>query len=201
MSPAQIHRLPEPAYRRAPEEKQALLLDAARELFKTRGFEKTTTVEIARAAGVSEGTLFNHFGSKRGLFARLAEEYGREAAASALPGPFDELTSEVVVRSAFAFADRDPAAYRLFVMDAPSFEGFDVTSATDVILSIIEAYVRGEIESGCVRPCDPRVMSELQLAIVLAAYAGWSNTGDEERRETYVNEAVRCLDVMQEPNE
>ena len=201
MSTAEVHRLSEPAYRRAPEEKRALLLEAARELFKAQGFDKTTTLEIARKAGVSEGTLFNHFGSKRGLFAKLAEDYGREAAGSALADRSVVLSSEVVVRSAFAFADRDRALYQLFVMDAPYFEDFEVTSATDVILSILETYVQAEVEAGLMRSCDCRVMSELQLAIVFAAYAGWLRSGDKKRREIYVGEAVRSLDAMMEPVE
>jgi AcrR family transcriptional regulator len=201
MSTAEVHQLPDPAYRRAPAEKQALLLDAARELFKIQGFDKTTTLEISRKAGVSEGTLFNHFGSKRGLFAKLAEDYGREAASSALADQSVELSSEVVVRSAFAFANRDPALYRLFVMDAPHFEDFEVTSATDVILSILETDVQTNVEAGRIRPCDCRVMSELQLAIVFAAYAGWSRSDDANRRETYIEEAVRSLDAMMEPTE
>lgn len=56
------------AIRRAPGEARRLLLDAARELFARHDYRRTTTREIAEAAGVTEYLLFRHFGSKAGLF-------------------------------------------------------------------------------------------------------------------------------------
>ena len=62
-------------YTRAPAQKRELLLEAARMLFVERGFDATSTQLIAKQAGVSEGILFHHFGSKRGLFEALVEEF------------------------------------------------------------------------------------------------------------------------------
>jgi AcrR family transcriptional regulator len=45
-----------------------LLLDAARDLFARQDYRRTTTREIAEAAGVAEHLLFRHFGSKAALF-------------------------------------------------------------------------------------------------------------------------------------
>ena len=45
-----------------------MLLAAARDLFSRQDYRRTTTREIAEAAGVSEYLLFRHFGSKAGLF-------------------------------------------------------------------------------------------------------------------------------------
>ena len=46
---------------------RARLLDAARESFLERGYRATTTAGVARAAGVSEASLFVTFGSKAEL--------------------------------------------------------------------------------------------------------------------------------------
>ena len=54
--------------RRPRGEARRLLLDAARDLFSRQDYRRTTTREIAEAAGVSEYLLFRHFGSKAGLF-------------------------------------------------------------------------------------------------------------------------------------
>lgn len=54
--------------RRPSEEVRSLLLEAARELFLERGYDATTTMEIALKAGVSERLLFSNFGSKAELF-------------------------------------------------------------------------------------------------------------------------------------
>ncbi|GAA3226202.1 helix-turn-helix domain-containing protein [Actinocorallia longicatena] len=53
------------------------ILAAAIEVIKERGVVGATTKEIARRAGVSEGSLYNHFANKTALFgAALAEVAG-----------------------------------------------------------------------------------------------------------------------------
>jgi AcrR family transcriptional regulator len=47
------------------------ILDAAQDLFRTTGFEATTTRDIARAAGIATGTLFNYFPTKEAIVAGL----------------------------------------------------------------------------------------------------------------------------------
>ena len=44
------------------------LLDAATKVFSMRGFARATTREIAKVAGVAEGTIYRHFPDKQTLF-------------------------------------------------------------------------------------------------------------------------------------
>lgn len=44
------------------------IIEAAKQLFSTKGYAATTTKDIASSAGISEVTLFRHFESKRNLF-------------------------------------------------------------------------------------------------------------------------------------
>jgi AcrR family transcriptional regulator len=73
------------------------LLNAAVDCFSKRGFRGTTTAQLARAAGVSEPVLYQHFPSKQALFVALLEEAGREALAewrkstAPLVSPMDKL--------------------------------------------------------------------------------------------------------------
>ena len=50
------------------------ILDAARQVFLAHGFTKGSTVDIARRAGVSEGSIFNRFATKDGLFRAAMDE-------------------------------------------------------------------------------------------------------------------------------
>jgi AcrR family transcriptional regulator len=50
------------------------ILEVARRLFAEKGYEETTTRDIARAAGIASGTLFNYFPSKEAVVAQLAGE-------------------------------------------------------------------------------------------------------------------------------
>lgn len=73
------------------------LLDAAIATLIARGYARTTTTEVCRRAGVSQGALFKHFPSKldllaatvRHLFGRLVADF--EAAFASLPGARDRV--------------------------------------------------------------------------------------------------------------
>ncbi len=52
-------------------EKEQKILDASLKLFTERGFQGTSTAEIAKTAGVATGTLFHYFKSKEELINRL----------------------------------------------------------------------------------------------------------------------------------
>lgn len=66
-------RTPRPS-RRSSQERQASLIQAAAQLFAKKGFNGTTTKEIARAAGISEALVFKHFPTKRALYAAILAE-------------------------------------------------------------------------------------------------------------------------------
>ncbi|WLR43280.1 TetR/AcrR family transcriptional regulator [Bacillus carboniphilus] len=48
-------------------EKQQKIVDAAIEIFSEKGFSATSTSEIAKKAGVAEGTIFRHYSTKKNL--------------------------------------------------------------------------------------------------------------------------------------
>jgi AcrR family transcriptional regulator len=50
------------------------ILEAAQELFARQGFEATTTRDIAAAAGIAVGTLFNYFPTKEAIVECLVSE-------------------------------------------------------------------------------------------------------------------------------
>lgn len=62
------------------EAKRRAILDAAAGCFAEKGFEKTTTAEICRAAGISTGSLFHYFPNKRAVFVGIFEQDGDETA-------------------------------------------------------------------------------------------------------------------------
>jgi AcrR family transcriptional regulator len=59
---------------RAERNKRQRIIAAARELFRTKGFEQTTTGEIAELADVGKGTLFFHDRSKDELLVMVFQE-------------------------------------------------------------------------------------------------------------------------------
>ena len=88
---------------------------AALGLFIRKGITGTTTKEIARKAGVSEGSIYNYFESKEDLayklFVRYMDMFRDELsdATSTSGNPAEKLSA--AVRAFFGFAEREPDAY------------------------------------------------------------------------------------------
>ena len=51
------------------------ILDASIEVFSQKGFAMATTAEIARNAGISEGTIYKYFPTKRELFISVIQNF------------------------------------------------------------------------------------------------------------------------------
>jgi|GEM_PF-604129 len=67
-----------PARKRNPEETRRRILDAAEALFAAKGFAGTRVQSIVDRARVNKRMLYHYFGSKRGIYAAVAELRFRE---------------------------------------------------------------------------------------------------------------------------
>ncbi|OEJ35185.1 TetR/AcrR family transcriptional regulator [Streptomyces subrutilus] len=56
------------------------ILNAATGLFAAKGYERTTTAEICKTAGISAGNLFHYFPNKRAIFLAVFDEEGHDKA-------------------------------------------------------------------------------------------------------------------------
>jgi AcrR family transcriptional regulator len=92
----------------APDRRQSII-DAARNLFATRPYDRVTTSEIAKNAGVAYGLIAHHFENKRGLYLAVMNEIAEEIAASQLtPPPADSTLDDQLrhaLRSHIAYID------------------------------------------------------------------------------------------------
>ncbi|HEX5093166.1 MAG TPA: TetR family transcriptional regulator [Burkholderiales bacterium] len=94
------------------------ILAAAHRLFAERGAAAARTAEIARAAGVTERTLFKHFPEK----ARLLERAAGEAMQAVAAAPPDDAVAfavwfETLLRARLAGAEAHPHALRLVLVE------------------------------------------------------------------------------------
>ncbi|BAV40385.1 TetR/AcrR family transcriptional regulator [Mycobacterium ulcerans] len=64
---------------------QRRILDAATEVFATRGFNPATMAEVVASSGASIGSIYHHFGGKTELFLAIFEQM-----ASAVEGKIEE---------------------------------------------------------------------------------------------------------------
>ena len=126
---------------------------AALDLFAEKGVEATTTKDIARTAGIAEGTIYRHYVSKDDLVWDLfSTNYVGFAA------KLDELAAEhtglkykllVVIRHFCELFDNDPALYRfLLLVQHRNLHRLKQGTRTPVLAIrdlIVEAIGNGEI--------------------------------------------------------
>ncbi|MEA5359734.1 helix-turn-helix domain-containing protein [Amycolatopsis sp., V23-08] len=60
--------------------KRRAIVDAAAGCFAEKGFERTTTADLCRAAGISSGSLFHYFPNKRAVFMAIFTDDARDTA-------------------------------------------------------------------------------------------------------------------------
>jgi AcrR family transcriptional regulator len=159
------------------------LIAAARRLFAERGYAGVGTEEIVRAAGLTRGALYHHFGDKRELFAavyeqievELAERIATGALAAQTDRPLEAMRAGAEM---FLAACTEPDVQQIALLDGPSVLGWDRWRevAADHGLGLIEASLQAAIEAGAmapqpVRPLAHVLMGALDEAAMLVARA------------------------------
>ena len=141
---------------RSKREKLERIKRAARKLFGRKGFEATTTREIAAAADIGAGTLFLYAGTKEDLLVLLfREDMSRVVTDAFATMPARPLLDQVLhlFGAMIALHERDRGLARVFVRELPFVEdrrhGVAEMVATQIngIANLIEnAKARGELK-------------------------------------------------------
>jgi AcrR family transcriptional regulator len=74
----QEERHTEKRQRLSAEQRRALMLVRAKEVFAQHSYSGASTSELASASGVTEPMLYKHFGSKKGLFMAVLEHFSAQ---------------------------------------------------------------------------------------------------------------------------
>jgi len=137
------------------------ILDAAAAVFAEKGFHRATTKEIAKAAGVSEGTIYNYFDSKAdlliGIMTRLAklEGLGEELVGALQSDARDSFVAMFRDRmSRIAQNQETLQAILPEMLVNPALRERFYQQYVLRIATLIEQYVGARIELGHVRPVN-----------------------------------------------
>ncbi|GFH34530.1 TetR/AcrR family transcriptional regulator [Streptomyces pacificus] len=157
------------------------IIDAAAGLFAAKGFERTTTAEICKAAGMSAGNLFHYFPSKRAVFHAVFEgdehdgaaRAERFAAARAADDPWRALLDTVDLLAAPAAEPLVPALVMEAMIQAhrdPELEAL-LSRDNDEERSTLTALLRSAAAAGQIDPAlDPDDTAAWVMALIAALY-------------------------------
>jgi AcrR family transcriptional regulator len=167
-------RSPSKQARTSGRERQASLIAAAASLFARKGFNGTTTKEIAKAAGVSEALVFKHFPTKRALYAAILAE---KVTVNELLEAIEESARKRDDRRVFALIAGyrirpgvDSTLLRLLLFSA--LEGHELSDMFfgkhhKILYEHLAAYIRTRIEDGAFRAVDPLLAARAFIGMVV----------------------------------
>jgi AcrR family transcriptional regulator len=163
-----------PTRQRRKETRPQELLDAALQLFVEKGFAATRSEEVARAAGVSKGTLYLYYPSKEELFKAVVRQKLSSLIAEGLEMVESHLgsTSELLVQLTMTWWERfgsTPAAgiHKVVLSEVRNFPELAQFYADEVILPahrLFEGVVQRGIDGGEFRQVDIAAVAHAVMA-------------------------------------
>ena len=148
------------------ERRREQLLQVAVHLFSRKGFNGTTTREIAAAAGVTEAIIFRHFATKEDLYTAIIDQRLKSADARewlkniklAMDADDDEAVMRQLISAIIAGHRDDPEFQRLMLYAA--LEGNEIAlifmrAATAAVVDEFRRYVARRQERGALRAMTP----------------------------------------------
>lgn len=103
-------------------ERRAQLVEVGRALFAEKGFEAVTIEEIAATANVSKPVVYEHFGSKDGLYAVVVDRemnYLLNSITKALTAQHPRLLLEQAACALFDYIETNTDGFRILIRDSP----------------------------------------------------------------------------------
>jgi len=170
---------------RRPDDRAREIIQAALELFVTRGFSATKLDDVARAAGVSKGLPYVYFKSKEELFKAVIEAAIGDPLVRAndfiesYDGHAEDLLRELVVMFRRFAENPSGGVIKLILAEASNFpdvarffcENFDVRGR-----ELFAKILRRGIERGEFRPLPDVDATAIIVAQPLAMHSIWMRT-------------------------
>jgi AcrR family transcriptional regulator len=171
------------------------LQQAALELFGERGYEATTTAEIAARAGVTERTFFRHFPDKReALFD--GEDAFRAALSDGVLAAPEDLNPMAALRSGFRSVQGMLEKNRPFsgpryavIAQTPALQERVRTKAAGLIIALSEALRRRGVEAG---------VATLAAQVGMAAFSHAANAWFDDPTPGLDAHLTRAFDALRD---
>ncbi|MEU8315389.1 TetR/AcrR family transcriptional regulator [Micromonospora sp. NPDC048169] len=195
---------PSAYHQRVAEEKRALIVQAATELFLELGYDRASLARVAAGAGVSKATLFKQFPTKAALFdAIVVDSWARNDVAD-VPPTGDLAAGLTVLGRHYATLLSRPEMtdlFRIVIAELPRFPELARAHFAQGKLPYFESvriYLSAEHDAGVADVADPEMAATHFLGMI-SNYLLWPRlvlpdwTVTPERTAAVVDEAVRTM--------
>jgi AcrR family transcriptional regulator len=147
------------------------LIDVARELFGTRGYEATSVEDVLERAQVSKGALYHHFPSKEALFEAVfidGEKKSMEAVATAAMSQTEPLNMLRAGCQAWLDLVMDPQVRRIAVVDGPAVLGWQRWREIDeeYAFGLTKHALQAAMDAGSIPVQNVDILAHMMLAML-----------------------------------
>jgi AcrR family transcriptional regulator len=160
------------------EDTRTKILQAALQLFARQGYDGTTTRDLAKLAGVAEGTLFRHFANKKAILIEVATT-GWVDILTDLLTELSEMGSykavSQVMRRRMLNMRKNSDLLRVCFIEAqyhPELKEIIQAEVISKMTDVAEAFFTTAMEKGIYRQMNPKIVAKVFLGIF--AIAGFS---------------------------
>ncbi|NEQ65987.1 MAG: TetR/AcrR family transcriptional regulator [Symploca sp. SIO2D2] len=155
------------------------ILQAAQRLFALRGYDGTTTRDLASAAGVAEGTIFRHFENKKAILIEVATQGWVEILTDLLTelsemGSYKAVAQ--VMRRRMLRMRENSDMMRVCFMEAQFHPELRDRIQSEIIIKmtdVAEAFFETAMDRGIYRRGNPKIVAKVFLGMF--AVAGFSD--------------------------
>jgi AcrR family transcriptional regulator len=155
--------------------RQGQILQAAAKVFAEKGFSHATIRDVAQAAGIADGTIYNYFKNKDalllGILDQLNETPERAAQfAEAASLGLEQWTHQYFQKRYAAFSGEGRRVFQVVLAEALGNRELRAAYAGQVAqptYAVAEAFFRQWMAEGALRPLDPAVTTRLVSAMFL----------------------------------
>jgi AcrR family transcriptional regulator len=153
--------------------RKSAILYAAGKLFAEKGYHRTTTKDIADAADVSEGTIYNYFVSKEDLLFGIMTElsnsgrFEEQLRSENLEGPREFLLT--MLHQRHEFLQKNGAMLQALLSEILVNPELRKRYYEELIIpsqELLEQHLRKRVEIGQLRPIDPSMAARILLAML-----------------------------------
>jgi AcrR family transcriptional regulator len=160
------------------EDTRTKILQAALQLFAKRGYDGTTTKDLAKSAGVAEGTLFRHFASKKAILIEVTTAGWVDILTDLLTelsemGSYKAISN--VMRRRMLNMRKNSDLMRVCFVEAqyhPELQESIQAEVIDKMTDVAEAFFETAMSKGIYRQMNPKIVAKVFLGIF--AIAGFS---------------------------
>ncbi len=156
-------------------ETKTRIMQSAMRLFAKRGFDATTTKELAEASGVAEGTLFRHFTNKKAILIEVATQGWIDLLTDLLT-ELSEMASykavAQVMRHRMIHMRENVDLLRVCFIEVQFHEDLRDRIQAEVIekmTDVAEAFFQTAMDQGIYRQQDPRLVARVFLGMFTIA--------------------------------